>query len=63
MPFRSRQQMKAAFSGALGPVMKRKAKKWASETPNIKALPKRVGKSVGKKKGKKGGKKHPKKKK
>lgn len=31
--------MKAAFSGALGPEMKKKAPQWAAETPNIKKLP------------------------
>jgi hypothetical protein len=39
VPFKSRSQMKAAFSGALGPEMKQKAKQWADETPNIKHLP------------------------
>ncbi len=31
--------MKAAFSGALGPEMKKKARTWAHETPDIKHLP------------------------
>ena len=31
--------MRAAFGGYLGPEMKKKAKGWADETPNIKALP------------------------
>lgn len=35
--------MKAAFSGALGPEMKTKAKGWAKETPDIKKLPARIG--------------------
>ncbi len=39
MPFKSKSQMRGAFSGALGPEMKKKAKQWAEETPNIKALP------------------------
>lgn len=39
MPFKSRAQMKAAFSGALGSEMKKKARQWAHETPNIKGLP------------------------
>lgn len=39
MPFKSKAQMKAAFSGYLGPEMKGKAKEWAKETPNIKSLP------------------------
>ena len=49
--------MKGAFSGALGPEMKAKARTWAHETPNIKALPEHVkkgkttlGKLYGKKK-------------
>jgi hypothetical protein len=42
MPFKSQNQMKAAFAGGLGPEMKSKAKQWASETPNIKKLPKRA---------------------
>ena len=40
MPFESKAQMRAAFGGYLGPEMKRKAKQWADETPNIKRLPK-----------------------
>lgn len=40
-PFRSRSQMKAAFSGALGQEMHSKAKQWAAETPSIKSLPKK----------------------
>jgi len=35
--------MRGAFSGAFGPEMKRKAKQWAHETPNIKSLPERKG--------------------
>ena len=42
MPFKSQAQMKAAFGGYLGPEMKKKASKWAEETPNIKKLPKHV---------------------
>lgn len=38
-PFRSKSQMKAAFGGYLGKEMQQKAKGWAEETPNIKALP------------------------
>jgi len=38
-PFRSKAQMRGAFSGALGPEMKAKARQWAEETPNIKKLP------------------------
>lgn len=40
MPFKSQAQMRAAFGGYLGPEMKKKAKQWADETPNIKSLPK-----------------------
>lgn len=39
MPFQSKAQMKAAFGGYLGPEMKKKARQWAQETPNIKSLP------------------------
>ena len=42
MPFKSKAQMKAAFSGALGPKMKKAAKEWASVTPNPKGLPEHV---------------------
>jgi hypothetical protein len=42
MPFVSKAQQRAAFSGALGPEMKSKAETWARETPDIKALPERV---------------------
>lgn len=42
-PFRSKAQMRAAFGGYLGRKMKKKAKQWVKETPNIKALPKKVG--------------------
>jgi hypothetical protein len=38
-PFRSKAQQRAAFSGALGPKMKKKAKLWAEHTPNIEDLP------------------------
>ena len=39
MPFRSKAQMKAAFSGGLGSKMKKRAKLWAEHTPNIEELP------------------------
>lgn len=39
MPFKSKQQAKFMFSQK--PEM---AKRWAKETPSIKALPKKVGK-------------------
>lgn len=42
MPFKSKAQERAAFAGYLGPEMKKKAKKWAKETPNQKKLPQRV---------------------
>jgi hypothetical protein len=45
-PFRSKSQMKAAFSGYLGSKMKRKAHQWADETPNIGSLPEHVKRSV-----------------
>ena len=38
-PFRSKSQMKAAFSGGLGSKMKKRAKLWAEHTPNIEDLP------------------------
>ncbi len=43
MPFESKSQMRAAFGGYLGEKMKRRAKLWASETPNIKDLPEHKG--------------------
>lgn len=39
MPFKSKAQERAAFGGFLGPKMKKAAKTWADETPNIKKLP------------------------
>ncbi len=39
MPFKSKAQMRAAFSGALGSKMKRAAKEWADKTPNPEDLP------------------------
>ena len=39
MPFQSKAQMAAAFGGYLDESMKKKAKQWAKETPNIKDLP------------------------
>jgi len=42
VPFVSKAQQAAAFSGALGPEMKSKALAWAKETPNIKDLPEHV---------------------
>lgn len=43
MPFKSLQQSKAAFSGALGLKMKASAEEWASKT-DYKKLPKKVKK-------------------
>lgn len=43
MPFKSKAQERAAFSGALGPKLKASAKEWASKT-NQKALPEKVKK-------------------
>lgn len=40
-PFKSQAQERAAFGGYLGATMKKKAKQWAAETPNIKSLPKK----------------------
>ena len=42
MPFQSKAQVRAAFGGYLGPTMKRKAKQWAAETPNLRELPERA---------------------
>ena len=53
MPFKSKKQMRAAFSGALGSKMKKKARQWAHETPNIGSLPEKKGKKKGKKRKKK----------
>jgi hypothetical protein len=43
MPFKSKAQQRAAFSGALGPEMKAKAKEWADHT-DFKHLPDHVKK-------------------
>jgi len=37
--------MRGAFGGYFGPSMKRKAKQWAAETPDISSLPNRKKKS------------------
>jgi hypothetical protein len=50
MPFKSKAQMRAAFSGALGKEMELKAKQWAFETPNPKSLPEHAKKDKKKKK-------------
>jgi len=44
MPFDSKAQARAAFGGHLGSKMKKKAKQWADETPNMKRLPEHVSK-------------------
>lgn len=44
MPFQSKSQMRAAFSGVLGKEMKSKAKEFAHATPDIAALPGHVKK-------------------
>jgi len=41
VPFRSKAQWKAAFSGALGKEMKSKARSWAHESPSYESLPAR----------------------
>lgn len=46
MPFKSKAQMRAAFAGALGPEMKKKAPMWAHETPEVARLPERSGKGL-----------------
>lgn len=38
--------MRAAFAGALGPEMKKKAPEWAHETPGLADLPERSGKGL-----------------
>lgn len=46
MPFKSKAQARAAFSGALGEEMREKAQEFADETPGgIASLPDRVKKS------------------
>jgi len=48
VPFKSKVQSRAAFSGALGPAMKAKAAQWEDETPGgIKNLPERIGRVPG----------------
>lgn len=44
MPFKSKAQMRAAFSGALGSKMKKRAKLWAEHTPDIGGLPEHADK-------------------
>lgn len=47
--------MRGAFSGALGPEMKAKAKQWAAETPDMDELPEHKGMMARVKKSKKAG--------
>ena len=42
MPFRSKAQMRGAFSGAFGKKFQQKAAGWAKETPNIDSLPEHI---------------------
>ncbi len=45
MPFKSQAQMKKFFAmEARGEIPKGTSRKWADETPNMKALPKKVSK-------------------
>jgi hypothetical protein len=45
MPFKSHAQMRKFFAmESRGELPKGKAEQWAKETPNIKALPERIGK-------------------
>lgn len=46
MPFQSKAQARAAFSKALGSETKKKARTWAHETPNVKALPEHTKRAV-----------------
>lgn len=49
MPFKSKNQARAAFGGYLGPEMQSKAAQWAHETPGgIKSLPKKAPRSKAK---------------
>ena len=42
MPFRSKSQMRGAFSGAFGKKFQGKAASWAAETPNLGSLPEHI---------------------
>lgn len=46
MPFKSKAQWKAAFSGGLGDEMKSKAKEWADKTGSYDSLPDKVDEDV-----------------
>lgn len=41
-PFRSKSQMRGAFSGAFGKKFQQKAEGWAKETPDIDKLPEHI---------------------
>jgi len=43
-PFKSKAQMKKAFSGGMGEEMRKKAQQWADETSDIDKLPERIRK-------------------
>jgi hypothetical protein len=49
MPFQSKRQMRAAYAGSLGEMMKRKAPEWSSKT-DMKRLPERAPKKKRRKK-------------
>lgn len=49
MPFKSKAQMRGAFSGAFGKKFQQKAEGWAKETPNIDNLPEHITKEKTKK--------------
>jgi hypothetical protein len=49
MPFQSKRQMRAAYAGTLGELMKRKAPEWSSKT-DMKSLPERAPKKKRRKK-------------
>jgi hypothetical protein len=50
MPYKSKSQMRKFFAmEKRGELPKGTAKRWARETPNIKALPEKKGKGRGKK--------------
>jgi hypothetical protein len=48
MPFRSKRQARAAFAGVIPGMDKADARRWASETPDLKALPDRAPAEKGK---------------
>lgn len=42
MPFKSKAQMRGAFSGAFGKKFQQKAASWAEETPDLSGLPEHI---------------------